>query len=191
MKKLSFLTVALFLFFGISCQKEELEIPQEEFQNVVYSFNLGEDEEAIVAARASNRPCSCSLNVSANRNNTEIGPFNDWRAWVQFSDGTYAARFGGAHEPYMGSVSSASFADEMGVTESLPFLPPTNLFDLVIAFPSNTDWDPGIVSASVTCLYANYSGGVGFTYTGLDFSPTSAPMTGAISSCSVYPFSNE
>jgi hypothetical protein len=48
MKNVLSFSMALFLFFTISCQKQELVIPNKEYQEVVYNFTLeGGNDDSI------------------------------------------------------------------------------------------------------------------------------------------------
>lgn len=186
--------MALFLFFTISCQKQELVIPNKEYQEVVYNFTLegGNDDSIQPFAVAAEGPsCACRLTAKSNVNtlNTVSSPASDWKVSAKFQTGVNPntfqtiAQFGQGQTPYTGSDNT--FGGALGTQEQITFIPPSNSFQLIVHIPNSTIWDSTEIRAGVHCENVNTSGGVSITHYG-GGSPLNTEY-GDIIDCSVYP----
>ncbi len=163
MKNLLFLVLAMFLFLGNSCQKEEI-IPLEiENQEVVYTYQATLDENGAVFGGYGPVPttCDCNLNVRANRNTTNISTDfdSDWRvsARLKTSPTTWTTISSVGFSGAAYSLSDNVDGGPLGKWKNYPFTVSKGAnLQLNVAGPNtNSDYLNTTVYATISCILAN------------------------------------
>ena len=118
-----------------SCQKQELDVPQTQYQEFVYEV----PKEVFTTAEKAEAVCTCQLNVKSNKNNIS-GPavLGDWAIRASVNNQQLAA-FGKTIAPGAVQYTSASSSPTpnnvapLGSTESITFYTGGNS-DLKLSF---------------------------------------------------------